>query len=323
MPITAYIFIIIGLALSEAIYLHLARRFGVLAQPAVRSSHTRPTVVGGGLVFYLGVLAFSIASGMEDAGFFAAATLLAAVSFADDLHPLGVWIRLSVHFVSVAVAGIGICSVAALPWWLALVAAVCAVGFLNAWNFMDGINGLNGAYTALALGTLMYICVDEGPSKGFVDPVLLIVGLVAAVIFCVCNFRRRPLCFAGDVGSVTAAFIVLFPLVRLMVASGSIVWLCLVAVYGVDAVLTIIHRLARRCNIFQAHRMHLYQLLANEGRFGHLRVSAAYVVLQCVINMGLLLWRGNPYVYLGAVLAVLCAVYSVILGKLYGKGRKS
>ena len=159
--------------------------------------------------------------------------------------------------------------------------------------------------------------IDLGCYGTFVDPGLLECGIMAAAVLAWCNFRRRALCFAGDVGSLTSAFIVLYALSRLMISTGSIMWLGLVAVYGVDVTLTIVHRIILQQNIFRPHRMHLYELLANEGGHSHLRISACYIALQAAINTGLYLWPGNPYIYLGAVLAILSAIYIAVVRRLY------
>lgn len=310
MSIIAYIAIFILLWVSEALYLPAAARAGFVARQCARSSHSVPAVLGGGVVYYLSVLLFSAFSGMIYPGLFIGATLLSAVSFADDMRPLGVSLRMTMQFVAVGCVAIGLVLPPEVTVWGGILLAVCAVGFLNAWNFMDGINGLTGAYTALTLGALLYIDYNW---PMFVSPGYLATGIMASAVFMAFNFRRRALCFAGDVGSLCAGAMVLFPLVRLMSTTDSLMWLGLVAAYGVDTVLTIVRRICLGQNIFHAHRMHLYQYLANECGFGHLRVAAAYVVVQAVINVGLVLWKGNPYVYLGAVLAVLTAAYFALL----------
>src|SRR5690606_36580443 len=86
--------------------------------------------------------------------------------------------------------------------------------------------------------------------------------------------------FAGDVGSICIAFWVVFLIGYLIIESGNPVYILFLSVYGVDTVLTIIHRLFLKQNIFEAHRLHFYQILANEQKVSHLVVSTVYAVLQ-------------------------------------------
>lgn len=304
-----------ALALAEALYLYVARKAGIAAGVEARSSHRRPVVSGGGVVFYFAMAAWWIWSGGADPSFFLGCSLVAFISFVDDVHPLSVEARLLIQFLGVIVAFAG-CPYAATLSPPAVGAAILfGVGFINGWNFMDGINGMCAGYTLLTLCTLLVI--DLGCYSTFVDPGLLECGIMAAAVLAWCNFRRRALCFAGDVGSLTSAFIVLYALSRLMISTGSIMWLGLVAVYGVDVTLTIVHRIILQQNIFRPHRMHLYELLANEGGHSHLRISACYIAMQAAINTGLYLWPGNPYIYLGAVLAILSAIYIAAVRRLH------
>ena len=105
------------------------------------------------------------------------------------------------------------------------------------------------------------------------------------MVFNVYNFRRKARCFAGDVGSVSIAFILIFLLGKLILTSGNIVYLFFLTLYGVDSVLTIIHRIYLKENIFDAHRKHFYQVLANEGGVSQLKVATGYSVVQFLINV--------------------------------------
>lgn len=101
------------------------------------------------------------------------------------------------------------------------------------------------------------------------------------------------MCFAGDVGSVAIAFIILFFLGKLMLTTGDVTWIILLLVYGVDSVLTIVHRLMLHENIGQAHRKHLYQIMSNELRVPHVIVSLAYFLVQAIISAGFILVAPN------------------------------
>lgn len=309
-----YLIILISLALIEWCYLTIARRLKIVAHTTRRSSHRASVVVGGGIVYYFAIIAFWLTTDGRFMSFMGAATLLAVISFIDDVRPLGVELRLLVQFLAVIVAYTGCHNAFQTPSWAVGLVILGSVGFLNGWNFMDGINGLCGAYTLLALLVLLHIditCIT------FIDQGLFLCGILASVVFGWCNFRRRPLCFAGDVGSMSSAIIVLFALGQLMLATHSLVWLCLVAVYGVDVVLTIAHRIWLGQNLFRPHRQHLYQLLANEGHIGHRNVTLIYVGAQAVIDVGLYVWPANPWLYFAGVIVLLSAAYCVGVSRLF------
>jgi len=105
------------------------------------------------------------------------------------------------------------------------------------------------------------------------------------IVFVFFNFRRKAICFAGDVGSVGIAFIIIFLIAQLITTSGDITYLFLFLVYGLDTITTIIFRLFRGENIFEAHRSHFYQFLANEKKIPHQYVALMYGIIQLLINV--------------------------------------
>lgn len=258
-------------------------------------------------------MAFYIAGGMSCTLFAAGATLLAAVSFADDLRPLGVLVRMAAQLTGVTLAAMQLGVIGHMPLWATVAAIIIGTGFVNACNFMDGVNGITGGYSLITLLTLLLINTRES----FIDPSFLIISAMAAAIFCFCNYRRHALCFAGDVGSVSVGYILLFALGSLMIATRSLAPLVFVAVYGVDTVLTIVHRLMLRQNILQSHRMHLYQLISNELGLGHIATASLYIAVQAIINAGALWLPVDPVIYLCAVIVVLAAVYIVIMRRYF------
>ena len=152
----------------------------------------------------------------------------------------------------------------------------------------------------------------------FVDPALIYVAALSVLVFCLFNFRKRARCFAGDVGSVGIAFIILFALGRLITATGDIQYLLLLGVYGVDTVLTIIHRILLHEHLGEAHRKHAYQLMANELHIPHTAVSALYFVLQLIVSGGLLAVPDSlQWPYTVAVLIVLALAYLLFMRKYY------
>ena len=130
------------------------------------------------------------------------------------------------------------------------------------------------------------------------------------------NVRKKAKCFAGDVGSVSIAMIVMFSLLQLINATGNLVYILFLAVYGVDSILTIIHRLTKRENIFEAHRSHLYQWLVKPGPFSHLQMAMFYGLSQLLINV-LVIQSANASLIFqlsisSAIIIVLVIVYIVV-----------
>ena len=275
----------------EVIYLRLAARFWIVDKPNERSAHVHVTVRGGGVIFWIAALAAFLYSGGANPYFFAGLTLVALVSFWDDVASLPNRYRLAVQLVSVGLLMQAVQPGPMIGAWT-LLGVVVACGTLNAYNFMDGINGITAFYSLATIGTLLYIN-QTGPP--FTEPTLPTFVLIGLLVFTFFNARPKALCFAGDVGSVSMAFVVLFLLARLMLATGMLTYVLLLAVYGVDSVLTILHRLWLRENIFQAHKLHLYQLLVHRLKWPHLAVSGVYAGTQLAVN-GVAIWLASQSV---------------------------
>lgn len=176
-------------------------------------------------------------------------------------------------------------------WWVVLIALVVCVGATNVINFMDGINGITAGYALAVLAPLALVnrCpIKSGMTEGFIEESYLIVAIIGVLVFCIFNFRPkgRAKCFAGDVGSISIAFIMLFAIGRLIVQTGDVTWLIFLLVYGVDGCLTICHRILLHENLGEAHRKHAYQLMANELKIGHVKVSLLYMILQLAVSLG-------------------------------------
>ena len=302
----SYIFLFLALVGIELLYFKIADKYNIIDRPNERSSHTRITLRGGGIIFYFGALAYFLTNQFEYQWFMLALTLVAFISFVDDVKSVKQGIRLLFHFSAMALM-FGQWGLFSLGWgWLLLALVVCT-GIINAYNFMDGINGITGGYSLVVLAALAY--VDE-VLVPFVEADLIYTVMMAVVVFCFFNFRRKARCFAGDVGSVSIAFILLFLLGKLVIETGDLSWIVLLVVYGVDSVLTIIHRLMLHENIGLPHRKHLYQLMANELKIPHVMVSLIYMAVQGAIIIGYLLCPSDGgYWYLLVIIILLSAVY--------------
>ncbi len=274
---STYWWLTIGLAGVQLLYLRVARQWGLIDTPNERSSHTSLTIVrGGGMLFYVAALA---AGAIEDFGepcFLAGLTLIALTGFVDDLNPLPNSYRIGAQVMAV---GLLLLQTGVLPsgWWVFAGVLLVGVGTLNAYNFMDGINGMTAFYSLVTIGTLWY-GVAGSPATGAPKPnglpVLLPAVFVALLIFSYFNARRRAVCFAGDVGSLSMAFVVLYGMQQFILARQTYLPVLLLAVYGIDSVLTIGHRLWLGQNIFRAHRLHLFQLLVHRWGWPHLGINA-------------------------------------------------
>lgn len=286
-------------------YFRLADQYNIIDKPNQRSSHTGIIIRGGGIVFYLGMLFYSLSAGLAYPWFLAGLTLISGISFADDIKPIATRVRLAFHFTAMALMFYQWGLFSGMPWWYVALALVFCTGIINAYNFMDGINGITGGYSLVVLGALTLINWQQS----FIDPDFLYISLLSVMIFNFFNFRTKARCFAGDVGSVSIAFIILFAMGRLIIATGELSYIILLLVYGVDSVLTILHRLKLGENIFEAHRKHVYQLMANELKMSHIAVSVVYMLLQGLIIAGFLWLFEFKWIYLAAMSLILSAVY--------------
>jgi len=270
-----YLIIFIILFVLELVYFKVADRYNIIDKPNERSSHTQITLRGGGIIFYLAALLYFIWSGFQYPWFFLGLTMMTIVSFADDIMTLSNRIRLLVHFVSVLLMAYEL-QVFSLPWYYLVVTFIVVVGVINAYNFMDGINGITACYS-LAVGALLTIV---NKNLNFIDQDLLLFTLLGVLVFAFFNFRTKAKCFAGDVGSVAIAFILLFALAALILKTENLIYMLFLSIYGIDAVWTIIQRLRKGENIFEAHRSHLYQYLGNEAGVNKLLISFLYGLVQ-------------------------------------------
>lgn len=308
-----YIIVLVLLFVTELFYFRIADKCNIIDKPNQRSSHTQITLRGGGVIFYFGALAYFLANGFGYPWLMLALTLVTSISFVDDIRSTSQKLRLMFHFSAMALMFYqwGLFS---LHWWWIVIALVVCTGIINAYNFMDGINGITGGYSLVVLTVLAYI---NSEVVSFVDENLIYTVICSVLVFCFFNFRKRAKCFAGDVGSVSIAFIILFLIGKLIIETKDFSWIILLAVYGVDSVLTIIHRLMLHENIGLPHRKHLYQLMANELKVPHVVVSAIYMVLQLIIAIGLLWLPINHWVYFFLVIVVLVIIYICFMKKYY------
>ena len=300
-----YGIIFVILLVLELAYFKIADKFNIIDKPNERSSHSTIVLRGGGIIFLLGAWVWSFAFGFQYPWFLLGLTLVAGVSFIDDIHSLPDSVRLVVQFTAAALAFYQLGMLSG-EWFetngllvgglLILLALIVYVGATNVINFMDGINGITAGYALAVLLPLLAInCGFKFQDSGFnelqgvyFDQSLAVVTILSVLVFCIFNFRPkgRAKCFAGDVGSIGIAFIMLFLIGKVIIATGDLTYLIFLLVYGVDGVLTICHRIMLHENLGEAHRKHAYQLMANELKIGHVKVSLLYMAMQLVVSLG-------------------------------------
>jgi UDP-N-acetylmuramyl pentapeptide phosphotransferase/UDP-N-acetylglucosamine-1-phosphate transferase len=260
-------------------YFRIAHHFNIIDHPNERSSHNNITIRGGGIVFLLAALFVAFLhpdywlplSGI---------LIIGTISFMDDIVTLSSRLRLLFHLIAVTIMFLYLNVFNIEPFYIYALLYIIVIGVVNMYNFMDGINGITGAYSLVIFCGLLYINIRQ---MAFINNDMILIPMLACGVFLYFNFRKKAKCFAGDVGSVIIAFWIIMLLLKLIFITGNWSYILFLVVYGIDSVLTIIHRLILKQNIFKAHRLHFYQLLANEQKTPHLVISAGYSLIQLLI----------------------------------------
>ena len=173
----------------ELIYFKIADRFNIVDKPNARSSHTTLTRRGGGIIFLLAAVWWSAAHGFAFPWFLGGLILIAGISFVDDLVSVSNKIRLLCHFAAFAMMFHEWTLFTAFPWWISVVALIFCVGIINAYNFMDGINGITGGYSLAVLGALAWVNFQTP----FTENSLLWTMIAAVLVFCFFKQKHRHL----------------------------------------------------------------------------------------------------------------------------------
>ena len=255
--------------------------------PNERSSHVAPTPRGGGiavigasLVGWLALCAAGVLPLSNLVVVFAGAAL-AVVSWLDDLRGLSPAIRLLAQFAAVAAGMWALPHDVVFQGWLpagldAIAAALLWVWFVNLFNFMDGIDGIDASEaTAIGVG----IVLVAGGDLGLASPAVAIAA--AALGFLVWNWAPARI-FLGDVGSVPLGYLLGFLLYGLALRGAWQAALILPLYFLADATLTLLRRLVRGERVWQAHREHFYQRAVQRG-LGHAAVVARVIAADIVL----------------------------------------
>lgn len=313
-----YLLITIVLFALLIFYFKVADKYNIIDKPNHRSAHTEITLRGGGVIFPIAFLLFlgsqiiqqkSITNPQNYFIFGIGLLAICIISFMDDILDLSSKIRLVFHFISVSLLLCFINAFQLLPIWFIPILFIVIIGILNAYNFMDGINGMTGLYSLVTLGSLLYINQNF---IAFTDNNFIIYPIIASLVFLFFNFRKKAKCFMGDIGSLGISFWVLGLLGLLIIKTQELKYLLFLTVYGVEVVLTILERLILKENIFEAHRRHLYQLFSNEKKVSHLVVSAIYAFLQLLINVIVILLDLPIWLIFASIIIPILIIYLVI-----------
>lgn len=277
-----YLVLAIVFFMSSLLYFRLADHYGIIDKPNERSSHTRVTIRGGGIIFIIAALVAVIWHPHEFWLPVAGILTIGIISFLDDIYSLSNRIRIIFQVAAVTMMLYYLSVFSNYAPYVVVIFYILVIGIINAYNFMDGINGITGLYSLVVLAALQYVNRLLIP---FIDENMIWLPILACFVFLYFNFRKKAVCFAGDVGSVTIAFWIIMLLFKLILTSGDWKYLLFLSVYGVDTILTIGHRLLLKQNIFKAHRLHFYQILVNEKKIPHLLVASFYAMVQAIINL--------------------------------------
>lgn len=314
-----YPIIFVLLLVIELFYFRIADKFNIIDKPNERSSHSSIVLRGGGIIFLIGTWIWSIFYGFQYPWFLTGLTLVAGVSFIDDIRSLPDSFRLVIQFIATAMAFYQLDILHLNLWWVIILALIVYVGITNVINFMDGINGITAGYSLAVLLPLWRI----NQNNIYVDSTLIVVTILSILVFCIFNFRPKgkAKCFAGDVGSIGIAYILLFILGNVIFKTKDITYLIFLVVYGVDACLTIIHRIMLHENLGEAHRKHAYQIMANELKIGHVKISVLYMFLQLVISGVFICFIPDTviahWIYLLGVVVLLSFGYVLFMKRYY------
>lgn len=294
------------------------QRAGIVDQPNDRSSHKKPTARGGGIGIIVTIAVTAAGITRLSAGLFlfvvlALTVLLAVVSFLDDLRSLPPGLRFGCHALA-AVVVVGILADSAASFWAMAaffsLAFLWIVGYTNAFNFMDGINGI-AAGQALITGTGMGLLVGIATTEWSSPPVLLTFAVAgAAAGFLPFNFPSARM-FMGDVGSAPLGF--LLAALALWLAREHGWWLTiplglLHANFVLDTGITLVRRILRRERWYEAHREHFYQRLIRSGK-SHACVTGWEMALQVVVLVAALLYLRADNAWRVAISAAVVGIW--------------
>jgi UDP-N-acetylmuramyl pentapeptide phosphotransferase/UDP-N-acetylglucosamine-1-phosphate transferase len=289
----------------ELVYFKIADHYNIIDKPNSRSSHSSITLRGGGIIFPIAIL-IAYLLGYVSWVVVVAVVLVAVVSFIDDIKPLSQLPRFASHAIAIGLVFYGL-NLFAQGIWILPIIFILLIGWVNAFNFMDGINGITVLYAFVAIVSFSFLPISHDSL-----PLLITMGM-SCCAFGIFNVRKKAKTFAGDVGSISMALFLGYFMIKTIQDSGQIGYLLFLSVYGIDAIITIFTRIKKKENILQPHRSHLYQYLANELGYSHILVSFIYAGIQLMINAAIIYLQIKGYLSLSIVISFLMGQILVYL----------
>lgn len=287
-----YLFAPVCFIIFTLMYVRIAHFYKIYDHPVGRSSHLNRTITGFGIFVLFGLLIYSIAFPYTLKSFFIIGLMMiGTISFIDDLVFVKHFIRLIFQIFALTLMAIELpfSYMAIEKWPLIISIVILGIGVLNAFNFMDGINGMLGLNTLVILLSFLWLnahSVDQsGNEINFIRNEFLYTYIIGISIFLGLNLRRKAIVFAGDTGSIALAFIIFYLMLNLIFKTGNYAYLLLFAVIGIDAGLTVIFKILLRENIFVPHRDFLFKKLVHVGKYKHVNISIIYAAMQALVSV--------------------------------------
>ena len=232
------------LLIFQLIFYIVAKKYNIVDRPNQRSSHHRQTVIGAGIVFPFAFFLWLSFYGLSFHYFVIGLILISITSFIDDIFNINQFFRFSVHFCAcfLLLHEVGFMSGSI---FVLLFSFILITGWINAYNFMDGINGMTALYSVVLFITFYLLYIQNG----FIDINLIKIMLFSLVIFSWFNLRKEALMFSGDVGAISLSYIIAFIFLFFIKENNNWNYILFFSVYGVESVLTIIERIMKKENI--------------------------------------------------------------------------
>lgn len=304
--ILSQLIIFLVLLLAALVYHRLALKFGIIDHPNNRSSHINPTVRGGGIIFPVAVILWWLITDFLNTWMVLGLVWISAVSLLDDMYTLSRKLRFGIQFIALSMSFYDLGVFEQKPIWALPILYFIALGIINAINFMDGINGITGLYSMVFFGSILAI----NQFMPIFETSLVQYIILSILVFLIFNLRKKALMFAGDIGSISIAYLVIYFLAKLYLASENWTIILFLLVYGADSFLTLGQRLLRGENVALPHRSHLYQLIVNQLKKDHVSVSLVYAFGQFLLNFVLFIY---PQTFPSPLLAATVLVGSALV----------
>jgi UDP-N-acetylmuramyl pentapeptide phosphotransferase/UDP-N-acetylglucosamine-1-phosphate transferase len=293
---------------AEPLTIPVLRRIAAIDVPGLRSSHTVPTPRGGGAPIAAGLLvAAAMMGGGEMIPFAFGVGYFALIGLIDDLRGLAAGRRLMLQGAgSVVVATLLALQpvVDGLPTVVltsgAILAAIWVIGFVNVFNFMDGVNGISAAHAVV--GGVAYACFGEWAHTRFLAGAGLAVA-VAGLAFLPWNAGRARV-FLGDVGSYAlGASLAVLAATALSHGVPAEAAFGPLALYIADTAWTLQRRIRAGEPWLQAHRTHIYQRWCDVG-WTHQEVAVVTAGSTVLLSLlGAVSLARDPMLRIGADVA--------------------